>query len=100
VAGLDNDVKRWMCPSKKHQLGLVRRSSRGIQQLMLYRNAVDLCAESPDEVDVIGVLVGEMMDVVCSVCGRTRTWVPGQEALDRLVESVINSRGNRNGKAG
>jgi len=95
MAGSD-ELKKWMCPSREHQLGLVRRNGRGIRQLLLYRNAVDLCAEPPAEVDVIGVLVGEMMDVKCSICGRVRTWVPGQEALDRLVESVVRGR---NGKA-
>lgn len=95
-----NEVKRWMCPSKAHVLGLVKRNGRGIQQLLLYRNAVDLCAETPADVDVIGALNGEMIDVVCSVCGRTRTWVPGQDALDRLVEAVIDGREGRNGKTG
>lgn len=94
------EAKRWMCPSKKHQLGLVVRNGRGIGQLLLFRQAIDLKADPPAEVDVIGVLVGEMIDVRCSICGRMRTWVPSQEALDRLVESVLRSRDQRDEQRG
>jgi len=84
-----DEAKPWMCPSKEHVLGLVMRNGSGIRQLLLYRTAVD-CASggAMDEVDVIAVVEGYAADVRCSICGRVRTWVPGQEALERLLESM------------
>lgn len=33
-------------------------------------------------VDVMGLVV----------CGSVRTWIPGQEAMDRLIEHVLKGR--------
>jgi len=84
-----NEAKPWMCPSKRHVLGLVARNGSGVRQLLLYRTAVDCEAQGGmDEVDVMAVVEGYVADVRCSICGRVRTWVPGQEALDRLLETA------------
>ena len=81
------ETKPWLCSkNRRHVLGLVRRNGRGIRQVMLYRNAVDLDAKKPAEVDVITVLEGAAYDVRCSICGAIRTWVPGEETMQRLVE--------------
>ena len=86
-----SDAKSWMCPGR-HVLGLVQRNGRGIRQLWLYRLAVDLSDDDPTseemaEVDVMAVVEGLALDVRCSICGRVRTWVPGEEAIRRLIES-------------
>ena len=107
----DDTAKAWKC-GNGHVLGLVVRNANGIRQMMLYREAVNLdgvalhstlamtdnmtegkgvasqrtLAMTVEEVDVIAVVEGHVMDVRCSICGRMRTWVPGEEALRRLME--------------
>ena len=66
--------------------GQVVRNGGKIRQLLIYRLAVDPLAEHPAEIDVLGVAEGLVMEVRCSVCGSVRTWVPGEEALKRLLE--------------
>jgi hypothetical protein len=60
--------------------------------LLLYRLAVDMRAEEPGEVDVMAIVEGHVMDVRCSICGRVRTWVPGEEALRALIEGMGRGR--------
>jgi hypothetical protein len=98
---MTEDVKPWKCQNG-HVLGQVQRNASGIRQLLLYRYAVNLAetnsspdgggqasGEEPGEVEVIAVVEGYVADVRCSECGSIRTWVPGQEALDRLLERVM-----------
>jgi len=65
----------WRC-GNDHILGMVIVSGRGVNRLLLYRNAVNMSAEMPEEVEVMGVLHGMMMDIKCDVpgCGCVRTW--------------------------
>lgn len=89
---MSNEIKAWKCPSG-HVLGQVVRNGSGIRQLLLYRNALSSPqSASGDEIDVIAVVEGYAADVRCSVCEAVRTWVPGQEALDRLVARVLNQK--------
>ncbi len=67
-------------------VGQVVRNGRGIRQVILYREAVDPRADAPEDVDVAGVAEGLMLDWKCTACGKTRKWVPGEEALRRLME--------------
>ncbi len=85
--------KPWKCPSG-HGLGLVTHGQRG-DELLLYRQAVDLEAEEPAEVDVIALVVGQVMDVRCSICERTRTWVPGEEHMQRIIDSFERRKAER-----
>lgn len=64
--------KAFLCKNK-HKLGLIRISGDGIPQLMVYRSAVDLNAEKPAEIDVMGPLQG-LMYVQCDICGDVRLW--------------------------
>lgn len=81
---MDEEIKAWRCRGG-HILGQVKRNGSGIRQLLLYRQAVDLGAELVEEVDVMAVVEGFVMDVTCSICGEQRTWMPGQEAMERLI---------------
>lgn len=81
---MEHEVKPWKC-GNGHVLGQVRRNGAGIRQLLLYREAVDYEAFESAEVDVMAVVEGYVTEVTCSVCGSVRTWVPGKEAIDRLV---------------
>lgn len=87
-AGTRTSSSPWRC-SNGHELGIVKRNGRRISQLLLYRNSIDVRAERPEELDVIAVIEGFVVDVRCSVpgCGALRTWVPGEAALNRLLAS-------------
>lgn len=83
-----DELKAWTC-KQGHVLGQVKRNGRGIRQLLLYRNAVDLSAESPVEVDVMGYLEGTMEKIRCSCCGEVRTWEIGRETVEKVVEMYV-----------
>jgi len=70
------DPKVWRCSSNEgaHILGLTVKNGSGKRELLLYRNAIG--DDVGEEVDVIAVVVGLVMDVRCSVCGKVRTWRP------------------------
>lgn len=84
---MDREVKPWKC-AFGHVLGQVRRDGAGIRQLLLYREAVDYEAFVSAEVDVIAIVEGYVTEVRCSVCGSVRTWVPGKEAVVKLISSL------------
>lgn len=71
--------KRWLCKNG-HALGVIQWNGNKIPQLALYRHAVDLTAERPEAVDVIGPLMGQM-PVRCDVCGEVRFWDLSVDAL-------------------
>lgn len=79
-----DELKIWRCP-QGHGLGVVKRNGRGIYQLLLYRHAIEAVGEL-GQVDVMAVVEGSVMDIRCDICGEMRTWVIGQEALERLLE--------------
>lgn len=83
-----DETKPWMC-SNGHILGQVKRNGNGVRQLLLYRHAVDLSAEQPMDVDLIGFLEGSMFDIRCDLCGAVRPWEIGKEAVRRLVEMYV-----------
>jgi hypothetical protein len=84
----------WKC-RKGHTMGQVERNTSGIRVLLLYRQATPLPTsplpaegERSYEVDVMAVVEGYAADIRCSLCGEIRTWVPGEEALERLLNQV------------
>lgn len=88
----DMDVKPWKCKTCGATLGMVERNGSGIRHLLLYRHPV-VENEAMEEVDVITVIEGCETSPVKCTCGAVRIWVPGQEALDHLVERVLSMRG-------
>lgn len=82
-----SEIKPWRCRGCGAHLGKVRRNGSGVNQLLLYREAVDTDREQVLDVDVIAVLEGYAADVRCSNCGGARTWVPGREAVIKLLEN-------------
>ena len=87
-----SEMKPWKCPGG-HVMGMTTRNGRGIGQLLLYRHPIDPEAEEPAEVDIIGRLEGLMLDVRCEICGNVRTWVPGEEALRRMLQRAGRMKG-------
>lgn len=76
-------IAEWKCKNG-HVMGVVVRMGRGIENLLLYREAVGDChgaKNAPrndinEEVEVMAVVVGMARGVKCSICGVERTWVP------------------------
>ncbi len=82
---MSQTIAVWKCPAG-HVMGQVRRNGRGIRQLLLYRQAIDLDWNEEDgmeEVDILAVVEGQVMNVRCSICERVRTWAPGKESERR-----------------
>lgn len=77
-----DELKIWRC-GKGHALGVVRRNGRGVEQLLLYRHAI--AGGSSEQVDVMAVVEGSVMDIRCDICGEMRTWAIGQAAMERLM---------------
>ena len=85
-----SEMVAWKCPDG-HVLGQVRRNGSKVQRLLLYRAAVSY-ESSPmgapgasaiskmEEVEVMAVVEGLVIDVRCSICGGIRTWRPGKPA--------------------
>ncbi len=109
---MNREIKPWKCKNG-HIMGLTQRDGNGIRVLMLYREALTDAGPSLirditltpypspmngrgeadlNEVDVMAIVEGYVADVRCSICGAVRTWVPGQEQLDRLIERVMAGR--------
>ena len=88
AAKQDKQTKTWRCRND-HELGMIRWNGDGIPQLALYRHAVDVNAERPVEVNVIGVLEGRM-PVVCDVagCGAVQVWEVSAEVLSSMIASL------------
>lgn len=77
---------RWMCPSKKHVLGLVVRENGRGSGVLLFREAVTAGGDIT-EANQIGLVYGEMT-VYCSGCGQVRTWYPGEYELKKLLQKM------------
>lgn len=84
------DIKAWKC-ANGHTLGQVMRNGQGVRQLIIYRQAIDE-GETDEAPEVMATIEGDVLDVRCSICGGVRTWVMGQEALDRLIARVRSHR--------
>ncbi len=86
---MGDEIRLWKCKNG-HTLGQTRRSGKGIDRLFLYRQAVDLTGDHPNEIDVIAVVEGTVMDIRCGLCGEVRTWMTGQEAMKRLLSQYAS----------
>lgn len=72
--GQKKAMKPWKCRNG-HILGYVRWNGNDLPQLMVLREALDMQAEHPDEVDLLGPLDGRM-PIRCSVeaCDDVKVW--------------------------
>lgn len=81
-----DELKAWKCKNG-HVLGQVRKSGEGVHQLLIYRKAVDFETEAPEEVDIMGVAQGTVLEIRCDICNDERTWQAGAVSLEKLIES-------------
>ena len=85
-----NGLTAWKCKNG-HVLGQSGRNGHGIRQVIIYREAIDM-AKLSDAPDVLLVAEGFVMDVRCSICGDMRTWVPGEEAIQMIINRYTKER--------
>lgn len=78
--------KPWICKCGAG-LGLISWNGDGVPELLLYRHAVDLKAENPAEVEVLGPLMGKM-PVQCDVCGNVQIWWPSAQVMLALLDML------------
>jgi hypothetical protein len=78
----DKELKQWHCKNN-HILGFIRWNGSGTPQLMVLRKALDMQAEHPDEVDLLGPLDGRM-PIRCSICDDVQVWSISVESLVAL----------------
>lgn len=86
------DTKQWRC-KHGHVLGVISWNGSGIPQLMLYRHAVDLTAEQPEQVDVIGPVQGRV-PVRCDIddCNSVTMWEASVEVMKELLLDLNDSK--------
>ncbi len=93
------NAKPWVCKNG-HCLGQtgrieVKKNGRKyhVTRLNLFRHAIDMQAETPEEIEIVAVLEGTVPVVRCDVpgCGEMRTWFIGEEAIEHLLESRTSS---------
>lgn len=78
------DEKRVFCCEHGHVIGLVSRNSRGLRELLLYRQAIDPMDERADPPDVMAI-VDSAIEIKCSICETARAWVPGEAEMLAIV---------------
>lgn len=92
---MSDTVKPWRCRNG-HHMGQVIRNGSGVRVLLLYRQALDLERSSAEQgdVDVIAIIEGYTTDIRCSICDAIRSWIPGEEALQALMDRArrLNNR--------
>lgn len=80
--GYVGDLKLWKCKNG-HATGEVQWRGHGESSLLLFRNSV---GEGGEDLEVAAVFDGlGTVTASCSICGGKRTWVPGEEAIERLM---------------
>lgn len=100
-----SDLKKWRCSrNRDHVLGVIERVKVSLQangstlkyyttRLLVFRQAVDLSADVPGEIEVSGSLDGRILNMLwrCSVpgCGSVEEWHPDKEIVELLVTNYV-----------
>lgn len=67
-------------------MGVVTPNGSDIKILLLYRQSIQQGSGAP--IDVVAVIEGFASDIKCSLCGKMRTWIPGEESLMKLLQEA------------
>lgn len=85
-----NEHRFWIC-EHGHLLGEIKSivvNGRNVRALMLYEQSVYL-NELPAEMPVLrGKVIGSMDAIRCTICGRTRDWIIGEDGMQALLGRV------------
>ena len=97
----DERFRHWKC-DKDHLMGVVERVRETLRvngktlryfttRLLLFRQAVDLGADVPAEIDVAGFGDGRILSIVwrCSVCGGIREWHAERDVAEFVASTYV-----------
>jgi len=83
------DLKQWRCKCERI-LGYISKNGNDVAQLMILRQPLDMAAEMPAEVDLIGPLTGSI-SIRCT-CGRSKLWAASVETVLAQFESLTDKQ--------
>lgn len=96
-----SDLEQWS-DENGHVLGVKVNGKEKIQfdertiryattHLILFRAAIDVLADVPDEIEVGGVFDGKVLNMTwkCSICGCVKKWYPGNEIVKHLAITYL-----------
>ena len=63
-------------------------NSRTVRALMLYERSVYLNELPADIPELRGKVIGSMDTIRCTICGRTRDWIIGEDGMQALLSRV------------
>lgn len=76
-----------------HILGEIKRVVLGehrVRALMLYEMSV---LQAPEVMPLLrGKVIGSMDAIRCTICGRERDWILGEDAMQELLSRVAGGR--------
>lgn len=83
-------MKPWTC-NNGHILGYIRWNGDDLPQLMVLRESMDMQADRPDEVDLLGPLDGRM-PIRCLICDEVRVWEVSAPTLVMLFRRLTKEQ--------
>lgn len=83
---MSDKVKQWRCKNG-HILGFIEWNGDGLPHLLVLREALDMEASDPHQVDAMGPLNGRM-PIPCSICGDVKVWEVSAQTLVMLFRRL------------
>jgi hypothetical protein len=83
--------KPWKCPNG-HLVGYVDRDRSG-RKLLIFDDSIDISIPSGGRIPTVRVIIRGPAPVIrCTICRAERAWYADQEAMNRLIDDVLESR--------
>lgn len=79
-------MKQWKCRNN-HILGFISWDENDLPQLRVLRKSLDMNAEQPSQVDLLGPLDGRM-PIRCSICDDVQVWSITVDSLVSLFMAL------------
>jgi hypothetical protein len=86
----EKKMKQWLC-NENHILGYIHWNGNGLPQLMVLREALDMNADDPREVDNLGLVTGQA-SVHCSICDGIKLWDVSVDVLLALFSRLSDKQ--------
>lgn len=95
-------MDHWTC-ERGHVLGVMvsgrekmmlrnRQFNYPTTHLLLFHNAIDLNADVPEDIDVVGVLDSKIMNMIwrCSICSCVTKWHPSKKIVEHMASMYMS----------
>ena len=83
---MSDEMKQWRC-KQGHILGFIEWDGNDLPHLLVLREALDMEAADPREVEAMGPLDGRM-PIPCSICGDVKVWEVSAPTLVTLFRRL------------